>query len=183
MQKSENGGRYMKCLLILVFICSGFAVLRADLLSDNIKKLMTTKTCPKCYLVGAHFKGGDLSRANAAGANFGFATFENVDFDTAKLAGANFSNTTHTNAVFINADLSNADFTKATATHADFTRANLTNTNLTNANLRGAYFIRANLTGTIVKGANFFGSDLTEATWIDGTKCPEKTCGGKAWKS
>jgi uncharacterized protein YjbI with pentapeptide repeats len=72
---------------------------------------------------------------------------------------------------------SKCDLSQANLEGIDFYGANLSGANLTGANLKGTLFNDANLTGANLKGAStdketsFIGAKLSEATWMDGSKC------------
>ncbi len=62
----------------------------------NAYRLITTNSCPGCYLVNAKLSNMDLSEANLAGANLIGATFiratlQGANLSGAKIAGADFS--------------------------------------------------------------------------------------------
>jgi len=69
------------------------------------------------------------------------------------------------------------DLSQANLAGIDYYGANLTGANLTGANLKGTLFNDADLRGADLKGAStdketsFVGAKLSEAIWMDGTKC------------
>lgn len=92
-------------------------------------------------------EGCDLARANLAGQDLAGARLARANLGEANLRGAHLTG----------ADLSGAQLGDAVLSDADLTEANLTRTILT-----GAYMINTNLTG---------------ATWTDGTVCKAGSVG------
>lgn len=72
---------------------------------------------------------------------------------------------------------SKCDLSQANLEGIDFYGANLNGANLSGANLKGTLFNDADLRGANLKGAltdketNFSGAKLSEAVWMDGSKC------------
>jgi uncharacterized protein YjbI with pentapeptide repeats len=72
---------------------------------------------------------------------------------------------------------SKCDLSQANLAGIDFYGANLSGANLSGANLKGTLFNDADLKGANLKGAlvdketNFTGAKLSDAIWMDGTKC------------
>jgi uncharacterized protein YjbI with pentapeptide repeats len=93
----------------------------------NIERLLKSKSCPGCYLVGADLSQKKLEKANLEGAN---------------LSGANLSL----------ADLSQANLRKANLRNARLDRADLTYTDLEGAHLSGTVLEGALFSGTKMKG-------------------------------
>lgn len=81
---------------------------------------------------------------------------------------------------FTNAQLKKAQFNNRGMQGSRFDNANLEGANLSNKNFQLCSMIGTNLKGANLLGTDFNGSDLTRATWVDGTKCLDATCSGKA---
>lgn len=122
--------------------------------SQNLRQLLSTKTCESCDLsqtglVFANLEEAELSNANLSQANLSRATLSNADLRGANLAGA----------VLYGANLYNADLTGADLRGAD----------LRGAYLEGAKFEGGNLQGAALQGAIAIPANLVNAetyqTW------------------
>lgn len=148
----------LSIIVVVLAVCTLYAVGVYAFRPDELQKLKTTKQCPNCDLTGANLVGMDLGNANLLAADL-----NNANLSTADLASANLSY-----AILANANLTGADLNGA-----DLTHANLCYTNLTAASLR-----YTNLTGAILnKDTNFGGANLSGAIWIHGHKCKEGSIG------
>lgn len=116
-------------------------------LEDAKKRLLNTKECVGCNLVGAK-----LSIANLEDANL-----EDANLEGANLFGANLNG----------ANLGSANLEGANLFGADLNGANLFNVKLSNANLNGAKLEGANLNGANLEGAKLEGAKLSNANMED----------------
>jgi uncharacterized protein YjbI with pentapeptide repeats len=152
----------------------------------------------KAHIEGANFTGAtltaaDLRYANGDGTIFNDAHLEKVKFYESSFKDAKFKNANLEHAELNDVRLANADFTgahlnkahieglfggggKITFEDADLTGATFYATN----ELESANFKRANLTGAKLCGVYLLISDFTDATWIDGSKCSNKSCDDRA---
>ena len=94
--------------------------------SDEVKRLLATRSCTGCFLAGAALTAADLERAVLNGANLFeatlyFANLEKANLTNATLVGANLRKARLKDATLTGADLSGADLTWAT--DADFSGA------------------------------------------------------------
>ncbi len=146
--------------------------------NDEVERLIKTKNCPKCALIGAILFEKDLSGANLKGANLsGGADISSTNLIEADLSNADLSladirDSELVDANFENAKLENANLTASIGKNASFKNANLKNAilrgiNLTNANLQGADLSGANLNYAVLIGADLTGADLTEASLLN----------------
>ncbi len=109
-----------------------------------IKRLLDTKECFGCNLIGANFTNANLNFANLTNAN---------------LSGANLSG-----AILIGANLSNANLTNTNLNGAKLNGAKLIGTNLNGTNLGGANLLGANLWGTNLNGAKLNSTKMPDGT-------------------
>ena len=93
-------------LIFSIFFLSGqlFAYKESDL-----KKLKSTKSCPKCDLTDLNLSGANLSGANLSGANLSGANLSGSNLGGANLSGANLSgaNLSETNLKEVNLTYAN----------------------------------------------------------------------------
>ena len=75
------------------------------------------------------------------------------------------------------ANLSGAKLVRTNLTSANLAGTYLRNANLTDANLTNAFLNKASLHGADIGGVNWTGTDLSHATWIDGSKCIDQSIG------
>ncbi|NER79824.1 MAG: pentapeptide repeat-containing protein [Leptolyngbya sp. SIO1D8] len=113
-----------------------------DIQPFNVRRLLTTNSCPDCDLVGAnlrgtHLIGADLRKADLRGADLSWANLEGADLNDANLTGANLTGAFLTNATLVNADLNNANLSQAQIYFADVTDASMENVNLAEATIVG----------------------------------------------
>jgi uncharacterized protein YjbI with pentapeptide repeats len=97
----------------------------SDEVLQNLERLLDTKKCYGCNLVGVDLTGEDLESADLEAADLTDAVLVKADLEDANLKQAN---------------LTNADLTGADLDAADFYKANLTNANLSDATVEGAMF-------------------------------------------
>jgi uncharacterized protein YjbI with pentapeptide repeats len=102
--------------------------------SSDLRKLLSTKSCPQCDLNGAglvmnDLVGAKLDRANLVGANLSQANLSGADLRGANLTGASLHG----------ANLTGADLRGATLTGTDLRSAYLTNANVQGIDVRSAY--------------------------------------------
>jgi uncharacterized protein YjbI with pentapeptide repeats len=123
-------------------------------------------------LAGAFLRNADLSRSNAAGANFTSSSFFSADQAVctpsacetysrpvcATAAAATLDGIQFGNAYLVGVDLSNAH-----GSGASFSNAVLTGARLNNAILTPLNGTPANFTGSFIQGADFSAADLTGA--------------------
>ncbi len=107
------------CILCVPFVVFGDNAGADASVSDNIKKLIETKSCRGCNL-----EGGNLNRLELAGADLEGANLSKAKLYLTNLAGANLKNSRLSDAGLGGADLANADLRGA---------------DLTGASLNGAY--------------------------------------------
>jgi uncharacterized protein YjbI with pentapeptide repeats len=79
--------------------------------------------------------------------------------------------------VLSGADLSGANLAGANLTDASLVGTNLAGANLSNAILEGASLAQANLFRVRLSGTNLFFTNLTGATWTDGSRCERRSSG------
>jgi len=93
-------------LIFSIFFLSGqlFAYKESDL-----KKLKSTKSCPKCDLTDLNLSGANLSGANLSGSNLGGSNLSGANLSGANLSGANLSgaNLSETNLKEVNLTYAN----------------------------------------------------------------------------
>lgn len=94
--------------------------------SDEVKRLLATRSCASCFLASASLTAADLESAVLNGANLFeatlyFANLEKANLTNANLAGANLRKARLKDATLTGADLTGADLTWAT--DADFSGA------------------------------------------------------------
>jgi len=106
--------------------------------SNQLNRLLSTKECVGCNLVGV-----DLTGAHLVG----------VDLRNANLQGA----------ILVNANLEGADLSGANLQSANFTAAFVSGTNFSNANLTKVNFSQAKLIDSEVAGAILQDINLTDA--------------------
>ena len=145
-----------KYIVVNILLMSNVHCLIAS--DANKAKLLTTKKCDKCTLVGVNVQKADLNNAVITRSNL-----QKAQFNKAALSGADFSESSCVDTDFSDADLQNANFTDTTISGARFNAAKLERANFTNAGGHGVLFVRANLTGAIFDGADLPGIDLTGA--------------------
>jgi uncharacterized protein YjbI with pentapeptide repeats len=85
----------MKELLLAIGALSAVAVTAHAFDQRDLDKLMKTRQCASCNLVGANLVGADLSRANLVGADL-----RGADLSHAYLMGANLQNSRQDGANF-----------------------------------------------------------------------------------
>jgi uncharacterized protein YjbI with pentapeptide repeats len=124
---------------------------------NDLEQLKTTRSCPKCNLVGA-----DLSKirllvegANSEGANLRGANLTTVDLNGASLQNADLRGAfTNWGGIGASLNLNGANLQGANLTGAKFPRSTM----------RGANLMNANLTGTILTGADLQGAILPKGS-------------------
>jgi uncharacterized protein YjbI with pentapeptide repeats len=121
-----------------------------------------------CFGSGAvhGFRQGDVEKLLATN-NCQWCDLRGVELSGGQLSGADMSG----------ANLSDAQLSGADLSGANLSTAYLKKANLSGANLSGAYFSKSNLTGANLTGANVAGADFSGATWIDATKCEQRSVG------
>ncbi len=143
-----------KIALLTLFLFLGFVLpvslpdpaTAAD--TNDVKKLLKNKRCPRCNLSSAVLRGQNLSRAQLDGANLSYAKLRG-----ANLRGANLSRANLSNAGLSSANLRSANLRNANLQRADLSGANMRGANLGGADLRGANLRGANLRGAKTQGA------------------------------
>jgi uncharacterized protein YjbI with pentapeptide repeats len=125
---------WTKCAIAVVALGLQTAI-AVPVFADRVDRLLSTRSCPECDLLGANLDGAALNGANLTQAN---------------LRGANLSNTNLIGGTLLGAFLQNANLYKANLRGVNFTNADLSDADLTNADLTGA-----RLTDAVTKGANF----------------------------
>ena len=118
-------------------------------------------------LGNAIFDGANLTQSDLS-----YCTGSTVSFKSTNLADSLLKQATLNNSDFINADFSRADLI-----YSVLDRGIFTNTNFSNANLAFVSFRHANLQTAHIEGADFSRTDLTDARWVDGTRCIEGSIG------
>ena len=99
----------------------------------NLTRLLNTKECVGCNLIGAKLKDANLQGASLANANL-----QGADLERANLQGTNLQAANLQGADLSKANIVEANLTGANLFDADLEKANLTNTNLEGANLQEA---------------------------------------------
>ncbi len=131
--------------------------------SQNIKRLLDTKECPRCNLAGADLSGTTLAGANLEGTNLEGTNLEGADLRKAYLIGADLNNANLYeanlgNSILMSSSLENSDLEGANLQAANIKFANLNNANLTQARLNAD-----GLNITQLQNASLINADLTEA--------------------
>jgi uncharacterized protein YjbI with pentapeptide repeats len=135
---------------------------KANLTKANFKKaLLTSARLHECILEGTDFSQADLAMTKMMRTNAQSANFEHADLKESDISGSNFEKT----------KLRWARLRETNAQATDFMMADLRS-----ADCQYSSFNNASFYGAQVDGANFNGSDLTGATWIDGSVCQNKSC-------
>lgn len=150
---------------------------KAQSVEENIETLLSTKSCPGCYLAGADLTLANLNGANLRGADLTYAYSERGDFSDADFRDADLSG-----AIFAVGDMGGADFTGAYMVDTQFIQSTATsaifqNADMTDAYLSDSYLIRATLLGANLSGAELFGTDLSIAIWCDSCICDAPSIG------
>ena len=101
--------------------------------SANVSRLLNTKECVGCNLIGARLKDANLQGASLENANL-----QNADLERANLQGTNLQAANLQGADLGKANIVGANLSSANLFDADLEKANLTNTNLEGANLQNA---------------------------------------------
>lgn len=127
-----GGSEFVKALTL--GLCLGIAVPAAAWAydSEDLEKLLKTKSCRQCDLAGALLEGKDLSQTTILASNLTAATF-----DGANLAGAAIKRSDLTGVDFSEANLTNADLGKSRLTGAIMRGTDLTGADLSSARLNG----------------------------------------------
>jgi len=81
---------------------------------DPLRKLLTTKECQKCDLIGVNLSETDLHDANLSGANLTGANLKGANFLGANLTGANLKGANFLGANLAGSLLKSADLSGAT---------------------------------------------------------------------
>lgn len=142
------------------------AVITESLLKGNIKNIDFSK---------AKITNGSLIQKAKGNLNF-----KDSDIGQLKITGS-LENSNFNGATFTGTDLRRVDLSGSVGENADFSGTSFNNGDMSNVKFINSNFRNTNLVGVSIDGANFKGSDFTDAIWIDGTKCPDKTCNGKAY--
>ena len=134
-------------LIFSIFFLSGqlFAYKESDL-----KKLKSTKSCPKCDLTDLNLSGSNLSGSNLSGSNL----------SGSNLSGSNLSGS----------NLSGSNLKEVNLTYANLSGANLSETNLKEVNLT-----YANLSEIIIDEKAFSTLDVSEHTFMNKSTLAEET--------
>lgn len=164
----------MKNIFLFILIMIFFNILNAEV-CQNIRpdfpectskvcldKLFdkSIKACKGCY-----FSNVDLRSINIIGKDLTCSNFKKAKLlVNSKLDGVKFNN----------ADLQEANLNRASLKNTEFKKANLEGADLSFTNLSGADLTDAK----VDKSTDLNGANMEGATWIDGTKCKDKTCGG-----
>jgi uncharacterized protein YjbI with pentapeptide repeats len=99
----------------------------------NVRRLLDTKECVGCNLIGARLKDANLQGASLENANL-----QNADLERANLQGTNLQAANLQGADLGKANIAGANLMGANLFDADLEKANLTDTNLEGANLQKA---------------------------------------------
>lgn len=161
-------------LIAFVILCSPSYAFK----QEDVDKLLAEKQCAFCDLRNAELAEKDLSGARLSGARLSGA-----NLTRANLSGANLRNTNcvRTNLSGVNlsgADLSGANLSGAQASNVNFSGAkfggaNLSKANLAGSDLTGADLSRTNLTEADLSWVKLRGANLSNARWIDNTRCKD----------
>jgi uncharacterized protein YjbI with pentapeptide repeats len=141
-------------------------------------------------LIGADFRGKDLSRAElvscafchveAGGVSFRGAHLAGVDFRGAGMRGAVFDNAWLARVVFEGATLDNASFSGASVNECSFRSAVCRSAAFTDTRLHGADFREARLCHSVWDTVDVWGVDMREAD-IDYALF-KLSCGALGWR-
>lgn len=121
--------------------------------ADNVRRLLETRECVGCKLVGAALKDVNLQAVNLEGANLQKAGLERANLQGTNLAGANLQG-----ADLGKTNIVGANLERANLFDADLEKANLQGANLQEANLQGADLEKTNLTDARIEGADLRGA-------------------------
>lgn len=135
-ERRVRGGRGEFVKALTLGLCLGLTVPAAAwaYVSEDLEKLLKTKSCRQCDLAGALLEGKDLSQATIFASNLTAATFD----------GANL-----TGAAIKRSDLSGTDFSDANLTNADLGQSRLTGAIMRDTDLTGADLSNARLNGVL----------------------------------
>jgi len=139
-------------LIFSIFFLSGqlFAYKESDL-----KKLKSTKSCPKCDLTDLNLSGSNLSGSNLSGSNLSGSNLSGSNLSGSNLSGSN---------------LSGSNLKEVNLTYANLSGANLSETNLKEINLT-----YANLSEIIIDEKAFSTLDVSEHTFMNKSTLAEET--------
>jgi uncharacterized protein YjbI with pentapeptide repeats len=121
----QNAKRIAACTVVVGLSAIG-AWAQQPPQSDEVKRLLATRSCADCFLANSPLTAADLEGAVLTGANLFEATLYFANLEKANL----------TNATLVGANLRKARLKDATLTGADLTGADLTWA--TDANFSGA---------------------------------------------
>lgn len=129
-------------------------------------------------LQGAYLSEATLRKADLSGADLAGATLVRADLSGAALRDANFADARMDGTILRDVDAREANFKGAQLQRADFRGADLREAVLIAADLAGANLEGANVEGAQLDGGAWKpGTDLSGATWIDGSVCAPGSIG------
>ena len=159
-------------LIFSIFFLSGqlFAYKESDL-----KKLKSTKSCPKCDLTDLNLSGANLSGSNLSGANLSGSNLSGSNLSGSNLSGSNLSGANLSGANLSGANLSGANLSGANLSGANLSGANLSGANLSETNLKEVNLTYANLSEIIIDEKAFSTLDVSEHTFMNKSTLAEET--------
>ncbi|MCL2930908.1 MAG: pentapeptide repeat-containing protein [Trichodesmium sp. MAG_R03] len=126
---------------------------------QHIQRLLSSKQCPNCELIGVGLVLANLQGANLEGANLSGANLSRANLTGANLSGANLTGTSLFGANLIGANLSGANLAGTDLRSAYLTSANLTGVELKNAFLLGV----VGMPSHVGEAEDFYWLGITEA--------------------
>jgi uncharacterized protein YjbI with pentapeptide repeats len=145
-----------------------------------LKNLEKHGSCWGCDLKDIQLQGWDLNGANLQNSDLSGADLTRAKLNGARLDGANLNEASFDGAELKGAVLNGANLTGATFDGAKMQKAQLIQAYFVNVSFKNADMEKADLSGG--RGGmfvNFTGANVSEATWINGEKCPKGSSGNE----